>query len=141
MKITELFNKHTDKRAPATIQWDMGPEMTVARMYDRQGNELDVKFVWSNENTIDIDFEREGSIDTTGQGDEIWIFASVIHAVREFMKKYGSHVDTVYFTGAEDRKTLYHRIVQRIGQEYGFTRANRRGSGVFKLKRTPARSI
>lgn len=135
MKINELFNKHTDKRAPPTIQWDTGPEMTVARMYDRQGNELDVKFVWSNENTIDIDFERAGSIDTTGQGDEIWIFSNVIQAIREFMTKYAAHVDTVYFTGAKDRKALYHTIAQRIGPEYGFARANREGSGVFKLKR------
>ena len=135
MKINELFNKLDDKRAPATIQWDVGPEMMVARMHDRQGNELDVKFVWSNENTIDIDFERAGSVSTTGQGDEVWIFASVIQAIREFMNKYGGNVDTVYFTGASDRKALYHKIAQRVGQEYGFARVNRETSGLFKLKR------
>ena len=137
MKITEILTElfYPTKKNTDNIHWDTGPAMTAARMRDRQGNELDVKFVWSNENTIDIDFERAGSIDTTGQGDEIWIFSNVIQAIREFMTKYAAHVDTVYFTGANDRKALYHKIAQRIGQEYGFARANREGAGVFKLKR------
>jgi hypothetical protein len=133
MKLSELFA--STKTPPPVVMWDVGSDMIAARTHDRQGRELVVKFVWSNENTIDIDFERAGSIDTTGEGDEIWIFATVIAAIREFMMRYGSHVDTVYFTGAKDRKALYHKIAQRIGPELGFARANRAGSGVVKLKR------
>jgi hypothetical protein len=142
MKLNELF-RDRESRPPAThnrnpepqVTWDVGPDMIAARTRDRQGRELDVKFVWSNENTVDIDFERAGSVSTTGEGDEIWIFTTVINIVREFMNRYGARVDTVYFTGATDRKALYSRIIQRVAQELGFERVNRDTSGVFKLKR------
>lgn len=136
MLLRELF----DRSLPLEWDTDSAPEYIVARAYDRQGGLIEVSFTMNPDmGMVDLEFSRGGSMATTGHGDENLVFATVIHALNQFMKHYGAGVNTMYFSGAADRQALYGKLAHRLGQAYGFTRAAKPAGSVFKMVRhTPA---
>jgi hypothetical protein len=129
MQLRELF----DTSLPLEWDTDSAPDYTVARAYDRQGRLIEVNFV-RNDDQLDLEFTRGGSMATTGHGDENLVFGTVMKAVRGYMRA-NPDIRVIYFTGAADRQALYHKLAQKMGSYYGFHRAAKPGGSVFKLVR------
>lgn len=129
MRISELF----DRALP--YEWDQGPHYAVASAVDRQGATLDTVFTSNEDGMVDIEFQRGGSMATTGHGDEYMIFSTVIKAIREYMNT-NPQVRIVYFSGDDDRIALYNRLADKLAAEFGFTKTLK-GKRVFKLVRNP----
>jgi hypothetical protein len=130
MLLRELFDAGTS----LPLEWEDSDTFTVARAYDRQGRVIEVNFNNDTQGTIDVEFSRGGSMDTTGKGDEQIVFTTVITAIRQYMNTH-QDTQTVYFNGAADRQKLYAMLAARLGQEYGFHRAARPAGSVFKMVR------
>ena len=133
MLLRELFN--SNRSLPLEWDQDSAPDYIVARAYDRQGRLIEVNFNYNSDGQLDIEFQRGGSMNTTGHGDELIVFGTVMNAINEYMNQRGDTVDIVYFNGAADRQALYSKLAHRLGQQYGFHRAARPTGSVFKMVR------
>lgn len=97
-----------------------GSELVVYADRERVGvANGDEKYSW------DITFKRSGSVDVTGEGDQMKVFATVIDAVQQFIKKqdpeeFSFTADKASY-GAEiadpkkmqSREKLYGRLVKK----------------------------
>lgn len=116
-KINELFEPNSGYK----LEWDdtFGPEEIHARAYDRQGKYIDINFVNVRPNVTDIEFSKMDSFDMTGQGDEMAIFATVIEAIRRYLKGYQPKI--IVFSGkGESRGGLYQRMINRMAGQFGY---------------------
>ena len=71
----------------------------------------------------DVNFERGGSVEKTGQGDSLKIFATVLDILKKFVKdKDPSHVNFAAEKAADDkgsRGKLYLRLAKKFfGKDY-----------------------
>jgi len=81
-----------------------------------------------------ISFTIGGYDDETGKGDEFRIFATVIQAIREFIKKEDPKYMTLIAqktSGAKGRESLYARLLKKyMGSKYKIS-ANKDGEFTF----------
>jgi hypothetical protein len=81
-----------------------------------------------SESSWNVNFEREGKMDITGEGDAMRIFATVIEIIKVFTKKKKPHI--LRFTAAKplgkaskelsSRESLYKKLVQRYAPRMGY---------------------
>jgi predicted nucleotidyltransferase len=101
-----------------------------------------------------IEFHRNNSQEVTGEGDAQRVFATVLEAIRQFVKKYKANtitfsamkeLDPTTYYGPDDvvpnpesRAKLYNRLVQRYAGAMGYSATQREGNGkvTYTLKRT-----
>lgn len=91
----------------------------------------------------EIDFERNGTQELTGQGDAFRIYATVMKLIREFVKKEKPKYMTV--AAAKDkannkqlqgRERLYKRLLQKnLGKSYNITSDTSSSGTMFNLER------
>jgi predicted nucleotidyltransferase len=85
------------------------------------------------EGIYSIEFWRNNSQDVTGEGDAQRIFATVLNAIQQFIKKHHPHrfyfsaskeldmdADDVEHFNPESRAKLYNRLVQRYAGAWGY---------------------
>jgi hypothetical protein len=87
-----------------------------------------------------IEFHRNNSQDVTGEGDAQRVFATVLGAIQQFIKK--QHPERVRFSATKDdddnnqsRAKLYDRLVQRYAATWGYSVdvSDYAGSTVYEL--------
>ena len=77
-----------------------------------------------SENNWGVEFYRNNSQSVTGEGDAQRVFATVLTAIGQFIKK--KKPDTLFFTAVKEedptgsRTKLYDRLVQRYANELGY---------------------
>ena len=118
----------------------------------KDGSELVVRAeretIGSDKYSWDISFTRSGNVSVTGEGDSMKIFATVIDAIQQFMKKqdpdeFSFTADKSVISGdntkeMQSREKLYSRLIKRyMSKEYKVEEdTNKLGtSWIFKKKK------
>lgn len=121
MRATEFITELFEPGAGYPLHWDteFGPEEIHVRAYDRQGKFIDVNFTETRRGIVDIEFSKMGDYDLTDKGDEMAIFATVVNAIRIYLKKYQPKI--IIFSGkGDERRSLYQRMINRLASELGY---------------------
>ena len=135
-KITEAFDQ------PYELKWeksDYGDYDALAKLDD--GTYLSIMFNNEYKKNWMVEFYRNNSQQVTGEGDAQRIFATVLHAIQQFIKK--KKPTSLFFSAVKEddptgsRTKLYDRLVQRFATGLGYTIQKREepGSNSYKLKR------
>jgi 8-oxo-dGTP pyrophosphatase MutT (NUDIX family)/GNAT superfamily N-acetyltransferase len=125
---------HFDKKAvaeafdqPYKLKWeksDYGDVDALATLQD--GTSLSIMFNLADklENNWGVEFYRNNSQAATGEGDAQRVFATVLAAIGQFIKK--KKPNTLFFTAVKEedptgsRAKLYDRLVQRYATGLGY---------------------
>ncbi len=149
-KAQQQVNEAFDQ--PYRLKWeksDYGDVDAYAKMDD--GTYLSIMFnkgfsQGTKEEAWNVEFYRNNSQEVTGEGDAQRVFATVLSALKTFIKKYKPN--RVIFSASKDnwakqqqnsesRASLYDRLVQRYARVWGF-RAFRADTGdkvIYELSR------
>ena len=134
--LTEAFNQ------PYKLKWeksDYGDYDALAKLDD--GTHLSIMFNNEYKKNWMVEFYRNNSQQVTGEGDAQRIFATVLHAIGQFIKK--KKPTSIFFSAVKEddptgsRAKLYDRLVQRYAGSLGYTvrKQEQPGSMSFKLVR------
>ena len=140
-QIKEAFDQ------PYPITWEegeFGSYDALAKLDD--GTNLSIMFNLESggpegmDDEWQIEFWRNNSLEVTGEGDALRIFATVLTAIQEFIEK--EHPERVRFSAAKDdndnnqsRAKLYNRLVRRYAASWGYSVdvSEHAGSTVYEL--------
>lgn len=93
----------------------------------------------------DVIFERNGSMDVTGKGDQYKVFSTVIAVIQEFVEKVQPEKITFGAdkTNSDSRSNLYDRMIRRFAKRagYNFTSQEVSGSTYFTLMKEEAPTV
>ena len=130
-----------DESMDALVRLPDGSNLSIMfnMEYDNEGNEV-----------VLVEFWRNNSQEVTGDGDAQRIFATVLAAIQQYIKKYKPQrlsfsaskavdmdADDVEHFNPESRAKLYDRLVQRYSRAWGY-RAFRADNGdivIYELSR------
>jgi hypothetical protein len=112
---------------PYPLKWEKseyGDIDALAKLPD--GSPLSIMFNLADmsENDWGVEFYRNNSQSVTGEGDAQRVFATVLNAISQFIKK--QKPDTLFFTAVKEedptgsRTKLYDRLVQRYATGLGY---------------------
>ena len=119
--VSEAFDQ------PYKLKWEKseyGDIDALAKLPN--GSPLSIMFNLADmsENDWGVEFYRNNSQSVTGEGDAQRVFATVLNAIGQFIKK--KKPDTLFFTAVKEedptgsRTKLYDRLVQRYATELGY---------------------
>ncbi len=119
--IEEAFNQ------PYPLTWEQSDDSYDALAKLDDGTNLSINFnVEYDENNREywhVEFWRNNSLAVTGEGDAQRVFATVLTAIQEFVKK--ERPKKIVFTAdkepGESRANLYTKLVKRYAQSMGFS--------------------
>lgn len=141
--ITELFERPYPVREYKRLGSGIGTlEITYHAQVDGQDLMIDITNIGKG---WEINFTLDGSHELTHAGKPHRILATVVEAVKMFLKWYmetwdelPKQLDMVSKTSEGKRDAVYSAIMNRFGKEYGYKIVNRRvhGSGPKENKRT-----
>ena len=126
---------------PYPVKWEkgeFGDYDALATLSD--GTYLSIMFNREEDGEYQIEFHRNHSQDVTGEGDAQRVFATVLGAIQQFIKK--QHPELVRFSATKDddgdnqsRSKLYDRLVQRYANSWGYSVdvSDYAGSTVYEL--------
>jgi pyrimidine deaminase RibD-like protein len=160
-KFADTFLKHDINEGfdqPYPVKWEKGEHGDVDALATlNDGTYLSIMFNnqqgTEGEEVVQVEFYRNNSQEVTGEGDAMRIFATVLTAIQQYIKKYkpaklsfsaSKQIDpTVYYEpgqpqpNPESRAKLYDRLVQRYSKAWGY-RAFRADNGdlvIYELSR------
>ena len=134
-QVAEAFDQ------PYPVKWEkgeFGDYDALATLSD--GTYLSIMFNREEDGEYQIEFHRNHSQDVTGEGDAQRVFATVLGAIQQFIKK--QHPELVRFSATKDddgdnqsRSKLYDRLVQRYANSWGYSVdvSDYAGSTVYEL--------
>jgi hypothetical protein len=118
--VTESFDQ------PYPLYWAPHGVKASAKLND--GSELDIMFDIDDKGTWRVLFSRNNDFEVTGEGDAQRVFATVLSAIVQFVKKHKPK--SVIFSASKDVNTaianpesrvkLYDRLVQRYASLLGY---------------------
>jgi len=149
MFIADLFESNVMEtfNQPYPITWEegeFGSYDALAKLDD--GTNLSIMFNLESggpggmDDEWQIEFWRNNSLELTGEGDAQRVFATVLTAIQEFIKK--ENPERVRFSAAKDdndnnqsRAKLYSRLVRRYAASWGYSVdvSEYAGSTVYEL--------
>ena len=120
----------------ALAKMDDGGYLSI--MFNKGYNQATKEEAWS------VEFYRNNSQEVTGEGDQQRVFATVLSAIQQFIKKYKPN--NVIFAASKQveagqnsasRARLYDRLVQRYATSWGFrmTRDDTGNKVIYDLSR------
>ena len=125
---TEQYSIRETFDQPYPMTWEHGDDShdVLAKLPD--GTNLHIMFNeyyndYGNEAWL-VEFWRNNSLEVTGEGDAQRIFATVLSAIQQFIKKY--RPDRLHFSAAkgdkqdQSRSSLYTRMVKRYANSWGY---------------------
>jgi hypothetical protein len=121
---------------PYPLKWeksDYGDVDALASLPD--GSPLSIMFNKQQDNegeeVVEVEFYRNNSQEVTGEGDAMRIFATVLAAIHQYVKKYkparltfSARKEVEQDQNPESRAKLYNRLVQRYAQAWGYRAAS-----------------
>jgi hypothetical protein len=157
-KVDPTYNVNEGFDQPYPVKWEKGEYGDVDALATlSDGTYLSIMFNTQQggegEEVVQVEFYRNNSQEVTGEGDAMRIFATVLTAIQQYIKKYkpsklsfsaSKQIDpTVYYEpgqpqpNPESRAKLYDRLVQRYAKAWGY-RAFRADTGdlvIYELSR------
>jgi hypothetical protein len=115
--INELF----DRPARWKITRERDDELTYRSTID--GKSLLVVFNTFSDDNWETSFVVDGKFKTTGGGDEITVFSTVLDIMADFINRVapGSISFTAFKDGSSDsRSKLYDRLIKRFASKHGY---------------------
>ena len=148
-KTDPTYNVNESFDSPYSMTWeksDYGDIDAIANLPD--GSTLSIMFNKQQDDEgneiIQVEFYRNNSQEVTGEGDAMRIFATVLTAIQQYVKKYkpsrlsfSASKQVEHGQNAESRAKLYDRLVQRYARTWGY-RAFRADNGdlvIYELSR------
>ena len=150
-KTDPTYNVNEAFDQPYPIKWEKseyGDVDALAKLDD--GTNLSIMFNKQQDNDgeelLQVEFYRNNSQEVTGEGDAQRIFATVLTAIQQYIKKYKPIRLTFSASkdnwakqqqNSESRASLYDRLVQRYSKAWGY-RAFRADNGdlvIYELSR------
>ena len=120
--LAEAFDK------PYKGKWETsehGDQDVLVKLPD--GTYLSIMFTHEGDDEWQVEFYRNNSKELTGQGDQQRIFATVISAVQQFIKKqkpyriiFSASKDVDPGQDSESRAKLYDRLIARYARAWGY---------------------
>ena len=123
-ELSELFDPGT----ALPLEWERMPDLrtrlgkevkgaSYATAHDKDGRTIDISFVPMRNGIVDINFARAGHMDITGKGGAAQIFATVIHAINQYIN--AEKPEYISFSASEpSRAKLYQHMVKRLAGGY-----------------------
>ena len=92
---------------------------TVFYTDDRRRVDVIIDKLTDDFGSVRAEFEVDGKVHTTGEGDSFRIFATVITIIKEYMDRYPD-VPRLVFSSFTDssRIKLYHRLIKKYAVGY-----------------------
>ena len=130
MRATEFITEAFDQ--PYKGKW----EKSESGSYDvlvplPDGTPLSIMFNNEGDGEWQVEFYRNNSQEVTGEGDAQRIFATVLAAIQQFIKKhkpwrliFSASKDVEPGQNVESRAKLYDRLVQRYAAAWGYDAYN-----------------
>lgn len=121
MLLRELF----DKSQASPLEWDeSNPYAVYASGHVPVGGHdvaIDITFSMEDEGIVNIEFMVGGEFELTGKGGTNQVFATVIEAVKKFVKQRPRTVNVITFTAEEkSRARMYDTLAKRVAQQLGW---------------------
>lgn len=150
-KVDPTYNVNEAFDQPYKLTWtkgDYGDTDAVAKLPD--GTNLLIMFDKQQgdegEEAVQVEFYRNNSQEVTSEGDAQKVFATVLTAIHEYVKKYKPLRLTFSASkdnwakqqqNSESRAKLYDRLVQRYSRAWGYRafRADRGDLVIYELSR------
>jgi hypothetical protein len=107
------------------VKTEFGDYDILAHLED--GSDLSIMFNHEGNDEWHVEFYRNGSLDVTSEGDAQRVFATVLSAIQQFIKK--EHPWRLVFSASKDvepgqnsqsRAKLYDRLVKRYATAWGY---------------------
>lgn len=123
MKASELLYELFEPTQASFLDWEKSPGVTSAHGNVRIGQHdvtIDVTFADMGNKIVNIEFMVGGSFELTGKGGASQVFATVIEAVKQFVKDTPG-IKTITFTAEEQsRAKMYDTITKRVAKQLGW---------------------
>jgi len=118
--LNELYEPETS----FPLKWfnDFAPKERVARAYDRKNRYIDIMFTpvgAGNVDAVEISFSRNDDFGMTGEGDANRVFATVLEAIREYLRGYQPKI-LLFGSKGESRTKLYKSLINRFAKTVGY---------------------
>jgi len=142
--LTEVFDRPFPVREMKRIGYGMTTIEVTYQAQTEDGQYLNIDITKIN-NGWEINFTLDGSHELTHAGKPYRILATVIEAVKQFLKwhtetfeELPKQFDMVSKTSEGKRDAVYSAMMRRFGKEYGYKIADRMvsGQGSLENKRT-----
>jgi hypothetical protein len=119
MRFRELF----EPSQASELEWEKGPGATYAMgvvpINDTEVN-IDITFSEIDDDIVDIEFMVGGEFNLTSRGGVSQVFATVIEAVKIFVKN-NPKITTITFTAHEQsRAKMYDTVAKRVSKQVGW---------------------
>lgn len=123
-KFSQYIAEGFDKPYPVTVKkiddLEYGANVNLP-----DGSDLSIEFTgidWDDFVSWNIVFHRNGSVKVTGEGDAMRIFATVMDAVKKFIKKVKP--EEIRFSASKEagmsRTRLYKKLIDRFARSLGY---------------------
>lgn len=125
MRAKEFLLELFDPKEASPLEWDESNPYSVYA----SGNvpigghdvAIDITFSLEDEGLVNIEFMVGGQFELTGKGGANQVFATVIEAVKKFVKQRPRTVNVITFTAEErSRARMYDTITKRVAQQLGW---------------------
>lgn len=132
MRATEFLLELFEPETALPLEWERMPGMQIspgvktrdalyANTQDQDGRAITISFVAMPNGIVDISFNRAGSMDITGKGDAVQIFATVLDAINRYVK--AEQPGWISFSANEpSRAKLYQHMIRRLSGAYELLR-------------------
>ena len=127
-KVDPTYNVNEGFDNPYPVTWEkseFGSYDALAKLDD--GTYLSIMFNNEGDDEYQIEFHRNNSQEVTGEGDAQRIFATVLNAIQEFLKKeqpyhliFSASKDVQLGQNGKSRAKLYDRLVKRYANVWGY---------------------
>jgi hypothetical protein len=121
MRASEFLTELLDPNSSYPLYWydTFAPKERSARAYDEKKGFLDIKFIPLASDIVEIEFSRNDSYDVTGGGSANKVFATMLEAIREYLKGYKPKI-IVFGSKGKSRTKLYQSLINRYAQSLGY---------------------
>jgi predicted GNAT family acetyltransferase len=148
MKAVEFITEAFDQ--PYPIEWEKWADGEAVDALATLDDGTNLSIMFRKEGTAFlcsdwmVEFQRNNSQEITGEGDAQRVFATVLKAIRQFVKKYKAN--TITFSASKDPKpemvrvqgaranpessaNLYDSLIRRYASAMGYSAQQREGNG------------
>ena len=152
-KTDPTYNVNEGFDQPYPLKWEKGEHGDVDALATlSDGTYLSIMFNnqqgTEGEEVVQVEFYRNNSQEVTGEGDAMRVFATVLTAIQQYVKKYkparlsfSASKQVEQGQNAESRAKLYDRLVQRYSKSWGYKafRADNEDLVIYELSRMKPR--
>lgn len=121
MKITEVIDIAT---AYPIEEYRFDSEGTLWIAYAHDSEDREIKILLNplgiNDDHLYIQFSRDEQHGVTGWGDAGRVFATVLKAIKIYMREHRKPRVIIFLAEEPKRQSLYRRMINKFGKQFGY---------------------